>query len=193
MILLVSFCLLVASSTLACRIVLPWQETRRDLTCISDFVHDLWPVHRDTSVPIFVIHHLAAFCFLVRALYVDTIDASVTMTALGFLYLTRSLCMLLCPFHFPYDCIPLRDTFIQFISPMSFKNDLMFSGHISTMVTLGLNDDMYNTYYFYVAGMVAILMLSSRVHYTIDLLVAPYMAYGNQALACMFVQFIRQQ
>ena len=94
----------------------------------------------------------------------------------------RMITMYLTPLRYPEDMIPLVDPFVQFIfnSDQVWKNDLFFSGHTSSLVMM----------YFFVKGkwMKTILLVSSvlvgifvilqHVHYTIDVVAAPFFAWG---------------
>jgi hypothetical protein len=94
----------------------------------------------------------------------------------------RMVTMYLTPLRYPDDMIPLIDPFVQFIfnSDQVWRNDLFFSGHTSSLVMM----------YFFVKGkwMKTILLLScvvvgvfvilQHVHYTIDVVAAPFFAWG---------------
>lgn len=90
------------------------------------------------------------------------------------LILTRALCMELVPLDVPRRYHPLRDPILQALVGVSEPSrlDLFFSGHCSTLCLLGHVTHTEPTLYTMAAAS-GLLMICGRVHYTVDVLVAP--------------------
>jgi hypothetical protein len=170
------------------QIVLPWQEKRTCLVRITDIVHDILPRY-NTSWIINVLEYMYKCHFLCHLLYWQTIDVSVFCLAVTFLMYARIIMLCVCPFKVSEQAFPLIDYSQKLVlwSVPFFENDLFFSAHIAMTILCGLclptNYSCYRFYYFLSAGLQGICMLFSKVHYTIDILVAPYISYGSYQLA----------
>lgn len=95
--------------------------------------------------------------------------------------LTRMLCMWSCPLLAPLGIIPLADPFQNGLAG-TLTNDLFFSGHLGT-IAMFFFLGTWKVTYFCAGSAVSVLMLLSRVHYTVDLIVAPMAAYCAVSLA----------
>lgn len=101
------------------------------------------------------------------------------------LLLARMLSMYLLPLEAPVNIIPLEDPFIESISSAVFTKDLFFSGHTSTMFLLALvSKNKAMRYFFLVCTLlVAAFVLIQHVHYTVDVVAAPFYSYGCYRLS----------
>jgi len=81
----------------------------------------------------------------------------------------------------PTGIIPLKDPFLAFFvyNKPDFVKDLFFSGHVSTLVTLGLTETnkKIKAGFFLIAAITGFLLLIQHVHYTLDVVFAPFFTY----------------
>jgi hypothetical protein len=94
----------------------------------------------------------------------------------------RVISMYLITLEPPLGMIVLIDPFIDKIAygGEPFTKDLFFSGHVSTVMLLGLIEQrsIVKKIILSITPILALLILLQRVHYTIDVVVAPFIAYG---------------
>lgn len=112
---------------------------------------------------------------LLLALKTYTLTVMFRMTAMYFLPLAP-----------PGTMIVLHDPFIQFFaSGEILTKDLFFSGHTSTMFILFLCVKSIKMKYTFLMGtlLVAACVLIQHVHYTVDVIAAPFFAYASFKLA----------
>ena len=167
------------------RVFLPWSEHRRDLIQLYDPVHE--------NVPIFylvpLINCLEYLClatyFIQIGLYWSIEDILFTSYCGMLLIWTRMLMLWMCPLKASEYTPELGDRFNRVFTgedTPEFRNDLFFSGHVATLVLMGCTTHLWPTLFFMCALVIGVSMTLSRVHYTIDVLVAPYIAYGSYKL-----------
>lgn len=163
-------------------VFLPWNETRWDLRRLSDVVHDRLPVANLNGL----VHLSMGSCVLYYAWqmcwYFDRGDVEHLLLGLTLLFGTRTVMMALCPLRAPLEIRQLHDPVWDRLSQGragTFANDLFFSGHVSTLVLLGLTSK-HGAWWFWANALLTVwCMLLGRVHYTVDMLVAPYIAFGT--------------
>ena len=105
--------------------------------------------------------------------------------AYALMVLFRMGVMAVTPLEAPLDTIPLRDPLVQvFGTGEVLTRDLFFSGHTATLALLTfLAVGRASRRFFTVCTvLVAICVLWQHVHYTIDVLVAPFFAYASREL-----------
>ena len=93
----------------------------------------------------------------------------------------RAAAMYVIPLDPPQAMIPIEDPFVEIIGTgQTLTRDLFFSGHTATMVVLFLCVAQRRVKIFLIigTGVVASGLLLQHVHYTIDVLAAPFFAYG---------------
>jgi hypothetical protein len=99
----------------------------------------------------------------------------------------RVVCMFVVPLNPPPEAIPLTDPVVEFFGASGniLTKDLFFSGHTATMVLLGCAlPYRWLRYVFYLgAAAVALCVLYQHVHYTVDVIVAPFVATGAWKIA----------
>lgn len=107
----------------------------------------------------------------------------------------RIAAMYTLPLNPPENIIPLNDPFVQlFGSGNILLKDLFFSGHTSTLFLLFLvfeNKKIKYTFFVLTAA-VAVCVLIQHVHYTIDVIAAPFFAYTAFVLAGKMLIFMRK-
>jgi hypothetical protein len=108
------------------------------------------------------------------------------------LVMIRTISMFLVPLDPPVQLIPLADPFVQSMSSGLLTKDLFFSGHTSTLFLLSLisNNKYLKMMFLSATIMVGILVLWQHVHYTIDVVVAPFYAYGCYRISLLLNQKI---
>jgi PAP2 superfamily C-terminal len=105
--------------------------------------------------------------------------------AYAVMVLFRMAVMAVTPLEAPPDTIPLRDPLVQILGTGEvLTRDLFFSGHTATLALLALLAPGRATRRFFVAGtvLVAVCVLWQHVHYTVDVLVAPFFAFASREL-----------
>jgi hypothetical protein len=101
--------------------------------------------------------------------------------AYGLMFLFRWVGMYLTPLDPPVGMIPLRDPFVQLFSPdgVVLTKDLFFSGHTASMFLLVMLAPGRRSRAFFLlttAGIAACVLLQ-KVHYGVDVFVAPAYSY----------------
>ncbi len=133
---------------------------------------------------------LSVYCFgilylsvIATIFYLLTKPDRMVMGLIGYTILLslRFLMIYLVPLDPPSKIIPLEDPFIDnlFYVNMHITKDLFFSGHVSTMFILYLVVDHPKLRQFLITGcgFVAVILLFQHVHYTLDIIAAPFFAW----------------
>jgi len=97
--------------------------------------------------------------------------------------------MFVTPFNPPADSIILNDPFVQlFGSGEILTKDLFFSGHTATLFLLYLIADKKYLKFTYLIFtiIVGLAVLLQHVHYTIDVIAAPFFSYTSFRLVKIF-------
>ena len=98
----------------------------------------------------------------------------------------RMLTIMIVPLNAPADLIPLKDPLSNsFYGARFITKDLFYSGHTSTVFLffLCLKKSMDRRFALFASGMVGILLLVQHVHYTMDVVAAPFFTYFIYRLA----------
>lgn len=154
-----------------------WVETRPGVV-LSDPLLSMFPPV-DLTLPIFV----ALYSGLLVALFtlIRRPDAMLlTLTAYTLLLLVRIVVMYVVPFGSPEGMIVLVDPVAGIGPGSALENDLFFSGHTATMFLMFLTAASARLRRFFLGLTVALglMLLLQHVHYTVDVLAAPFFAYG---------------
>ena len=97
----------------------------------------------------------------------------------------RMIAMYLVSLNPPAKMIPLNDPLVEFFGTgQLLTKDLFFSGHTATLFLLFLLADLKSLKIFFLISTItlAISVLLQHVHYSIDVLAAPFFAYGSLKL-----------
>ena len=97
----------------------------------------------------------------------------------------RMIAMHLVSLNPPEKMIPLNDPLVEFFGTgQLLTKDLFFSGHTATLFLLFLLADLKSLKIFFLISTItlAISVLLQHVHYSIDVLAAPFFAYGSLKL-----------
>ncbi len=100
--------------------------------------------------------------------------------------LLRMVVMSVTPLEAPPGMIPLQDPLVQVVGTgQTLTRDLFFSGHTSTLFLLTLMAPGRRLRALFLACTIAVggCVLWQHVHYTVDVLVAPFFAFAARALA----------
>ena len=120
---------------------------------------------------------IAAVVMLIR----DPERLLFTLQVYTLMVIVRIAAMYAVPLNPPLNTIPLADPFVQYFgSGAVLTKDLFFSGHTATLFILFLTASSKKVKYFFLAGTIAaaVLLLLQHVHYTVDVLSAPFFTYG---------------
>ncbi len=110
-----------------------------------------------------------------------------TFQTYAYLALLRVTLMYFAPLDPPATIIPLRDPLVELFSTgeAPLTRDLFFSGHTATLFLLVLVQPAGRLRFLLALAMVAVAALTvwQHTHYLVDVLVAPFLAYGCFRLA----------
>ena len=118
------------------------------------------------------------FLFSVRK---DPYKLIIALQAYGLMVIFRTIAMYLTPLEAPATLLMLDDPFVQlFGKGQILTKDLFFSGHTGTLFLLFLltKNKILKVIFLISAVTVGIAVLLQHVHYSIDVFVAPFVAYG---------------
>lgn len=132
---------------------------------------------------------------LVTAIILFIKNPAILMMALqcyGLMVVFRIIAMYSTPLDAPATLIPLNDPFVQlFGTGQVLKKDLFFSGHTATLFLLFLVSGNRKLKLLFLLStiVVGISVLLQHVHYTIDVVVAPFVSYTSYKM----VEFLRSK
>jgi hypothetical protein len=99
------------------------------------------------------------------------------------------------PLSAPHAIIPLKDPFIEFFGGgTTLLRDLFFSGHTSTMFLFFLTSPSKTLKPIFLACtiLVGYCVLVQHVHYTIDVVTAPFFAYTSYRISRLLIKRFRK-
>ena len=108
------------------------------------------------------------------------------------LVLFRMMLMYSLPLDPPHDMISLADPFVElFGTGATLDKDLFLSGHTSTMFMLFLLSYKPKMKWTFLIGtiLVGLSVILQHAHYTVDVLVAPFVAYASYRIALHIVEY----
>lgn len=171
---------------------LAWVELRPGVL-LPDPVLALVPA-RDVTWPTFVLVYVGIITTVVVLLpYPRRLVAGAQAYAVMVLF--RMAVMSVVPLEAPPGMIALRDPLVQIAGTGEvFTKDLFFSGHTATLALLTLLAPNRALRRFFLVGtaMVAVCVLWQHVHYTVDVLVAPFFAFASRELVFAFHPGLRR-
>lgn len=140
----------------------------------------------DASMYIFALLYI---CVIMCLGYIAYFPKYLLKAAWAYCILTcsRMFVMLFVPLEAPPEMIFLVDPVLNLIvyQEVSVTKDLFFSGHTATMALLavGVPNKVLKALFIFGTFVMASLLLMQHVHYTVDVLVAPFFSYVSWKLA----------
>jgi hypothetical protein len=104
------------------------------------------------------------------------------LQAYGLMVIFRTIAMYLVPLEPPKSLLLLNDPFVQLFGKGEIlTKDLFFSGHTATLFLLFLLTEKKALKFIFLIStfIVGIAVLLQHVHYSIDVFIAPFVAYGS--------------
>ncbi|MBK9098802.1 MAG: hypothetical protein IPM14_11920 [bacterium] len=135
----------------------------------------------DLTWATFALIYVALIIFLVSIIK-EPKKLMIALQTYGLMVFFRGVAMYLTPFNAPEKIILLHDPFVQFFGDGGIlTKDLFFSGHTGTMFLLFLlvDNKTLKTIFLVATILVGSAVLLQHVHYTVDVFVAPFVAYGS--------------
>jgi hypothetical protein len=156
-----------------------WNESREGGTLLNDPILSLFGAV-DVSIYTFFFTYLGIGMGLLY-MFRKPRGFIVTMVSILCIIGLRTITMTLIPLEAPLGIIPLRDVFLEstFYSGLVLEKDLFFSGHTANVFLLGFlaYNNKIKIALFVIASIVGMLVLIQHVHYTVDVVAAPFFAY----------------
>jgi hypothetical protein len=149
-----------------------------------------WLPARNVSVAVFFLIWSCCIILVLR-IYRDPMMLLVSLWAYNGVTLVRMACIGLFSLNPPAGLIPLADPITnQFYGSRYITHDLFFSGHTTTvfLVFLCLKKKADRFYAFFASVTLGILLLVQHVHYTIDVLAAPFFTYAVYRVTLLFTK-----
>ncbi|MDB5227137.1 MAG: hypothetical protein JWN78_1330 [Bacteroidota bacterium] len=173
-----------------CTLYISTWEIRRGTSLLDPLLNMLTP--RDFSVYIFCILHSAILLSLFFSLD-DPKELLKAFQAYSLLLLLRTSFIYFIPLEAPKGMIYLEDPFVGFFlnSVHVVTKDLFFSGHISSMFLFIYfsHKKFWRTYLKIVTPILAALLLWQHVHYTVDIIAAPFFAF----ICCKLIDVLNER
>jgi len=176
--------LVLVTLKLVC-IFLIYNESRTSGVQLNDIVLQ-YLTAADVSTPLFAITWICILTTLPVALRTPK-KSMIVFISILVMSIIRSLTLYLVPLQPPLDIIPLRDTFLEcsFYDNKVMVRDLFFSGHTANLALLFFLVEI--RWFKFILGVctviVGFLLLKQHVHYTIDVIAAPFFAYAAYKIA----------
>lgn len=161
----------------------------REGILLKDWLLEQLPA-QDVSIPIFLIIWGSGLLTIIRAVSKPTLMVHVVW-GYAFVTIFRLITIWFIPLNPPIGLIPLIDPLSNiFYGDVKFATkDLFFSGHTSTLFLFYLALEKKSDKWLSLVGVVILgcLLAIQHVHYTIDILFAPFGTYLAYRLAKNFV------
>jgi hypothetical protein len=131
---------------------------------------------RDNSIFIFSILWL---CIALQIWLIKDKPRQTLLFLLSYLIinLTRIVTIYFVPLNPPSNLIPLQDPLSNFFYGTTFiTKDLFYSGHTAIVLLIGFTKQhrFLKTFFVIAASFIGFMVLSNHVHYTIDVIAAPF-------------------
>jgi hypothetical protein len=161
---------------------LDWVERRRGVT-LPDPVLALFPAVNLTWVTFLIIYAgiIAGLVVLVQ----NPRRLLLVLQGYAVMALFRMAAMYLAPLEPPPGIIELRDPFVEFFGGgTTLTRDLFFSGHTSTtfLLFLLIPGKWLRVAYACATLLIGLCVVLQHVHYTVDVVAAPFFAYGAYSI-----------
>jgi len=153
-------------------------EQREGVVLNDPFLNTFNPI--DLTWLTFVLIYLSLIIFVVTT-FNKPDKLLIAFQAYGLMLIFRTIAMYLTPFEAPETILLLNDPFVQFFAKGDIlTKDLFFSGHTGTLflVFLLAENKTLKTIFLILTILVGAAVLLQHVHYSVDVFVAPFVAYG---------------
>jgi len=128
----------------------------------------------------FALIYLSLIIFIITTFYKPD-KLLIAFQSYGLMLIFRTIAMYLTPFDAPEKILLLNDPFVQFFAKGDIlTKDLFFSGHTGTLflVFLLAENRTLKTIFLILTILVGSAVLLQHVHYSVDVFVAPFVAFG---------------
>jgi len=162
-----------------------WVEGREG-PVLRDPILSLLPP-RDLTWPIFAMFY-GSMVLAVPGLATRPMRLLRALQGYALMLLLRTLAMFVAPLDPPPGMIPLVDPVVRHLGPGAvLTRDLFFSGHTATLFLLFLASErgVFRVLLAALTAALAFCLLCQHVHYTVDVLSAPFFASGSYRLATL--------
>jgi len=135
----------------------------------------------DLTWLIFALIYLSLIIFVITT-FSKPNKLLISFQAYGLMLIFRTIAMYLTPFEAPEKIILLDDPFVQFFAKGDIlTKDLFFSGHTGTLFLIFLlaENKTLKTIFLILTILVGSAVLLQHVHYSIDVFVAPFVAFAS--------------
>jgi membrane-associated phospholipid phosphatase len=150
----------------------------RNGTVLNDAILNLLPA-QDVSIIIFSIIWSLSILMLVKAIQNPVLFVTF-VTAFTLLTLSRIISIYFVPLNPPIGLIELKDPLSNFFYGNTFiTKDLFYSGHTATMFLMYLcfDNKLFKLIALVATFLVGFLVMLQHVHYSLDVLAAPFSVY----------------
>jgi hypothetical protein len=173
-----------------CTLYISIWETRKGTRLLDPLLNHLVP--HDFSTLIFCLVHSAFFISVFLNLAVPK-ELLKGLQAFSLLLLVRTISIYLVPLEAPTGMIYLQDpiTALLLNNVNVVTKDLFFSGHISSMCLFIYfsQKKWWKTYMTFITPVLAGLILWQHVHYTVDIIAAPFFAF----ISCKLIDLLNER
>jgi len=142
----------------------------------------------DLTWLIFGLIYISIFYFILSNIK-DPNKVMIALQAYGLMVVFRIIAMYITPFEAPENLLLLNDPFVQLFGEGDIlTKDLFFSGHTGTLFLLFLLAENKTQKVIFLSAtiLVGLAVLLQHVHYSIDVMVAPFFAYGSYSIIKKF-------
>lgn len=152
----------------------------RDGAVLKDPLFDIFSAV-ELNVPIFILIYGSLLTCIIYLVINHPARLIVALQSYSLLVLIRMLMMYVTPLNPPASTIDLQDPLVFIFGTGSkITKDLFFSGHTSTLFLLFLVTKNKRLKYVFLANtfLVGFSVILQKAHYSIDVFVAPFIAYA---------------
>ena len=158
-------------------------------TVLNDWILKKLPAE-DVSVPIVILESSVILLLIIRSITDPDLFLSF-LIAVIFVLIFRIITIDITRFNSPIGLIELKDPISDVVYKSGFiKRDLFYSGHVSILFLIFLCLHKKADKYYALFGVVAVglLILIQHVHYTVDVVSAPFFSLGCFSLSKKLLQ-----
>jgi len=165
-------------------------QNRTGGVVMNDWVLKMIPA-KDVSIPIVFFEASVIILFLIRCISNPTMFITF-LIAYVFILISRNITIDITQLRVPTGSIDFKDPIAGVIYRSKLiDRDLFYSGHVSLLFLFYLCSSSKADKYYILFAMisVSILLLVQHIHYTVDVVCAPFFAYGCFWLAKKLIHF----